>query len=439
MIKMGLNDILKKAFGKTEKAKLMESIEAVKDTYNEAETKKEAIQNAVDRIVREIKTSPNMPVIEFLKMIQKEENLSNDIIVEVTKQILDIKPEKTAIEIVEKIDLPSKDILKIIKLPDVSLEAAKKMAEEIPDEVLQKQERQRLDKIERERREAAKAKKETEIKKQLREKYKTCERIKGSDLVEELKLLERKTESKEIHTIIKQVLARKAAIEWRRSGSARVASIAQVIPPEEMLEKDFPQLVGMEFEEVKTKKEYQGPKEYEYREEDLQNLILSEIAKNVADIYNRVGIIDMPQLEKMKELTEQQEEGFISEIQQYVDAKKRKALDIEKIKKEFRGIEIDELGELRELVEKVPEKDRGEIIRTLKSTIQSKKEEPLDPEVENQLAHLRDELKHLKEEDAIEILEDTRAEVKDRRKQRREEARQKDAIIQTNNEEEHTH
>lgn len=313
---MSLKDILKKTFGKTEKAKLLESIEAVKDTYNEADTKKEAIQNAVDRIVREIKTSPNMSVTEFLKMIQKEENLSNDIIVEATRQILDIKPEKTAIEIVEKIDLPSKDILEIIKLPDVSLEAAKKMAEEIPDEVLQKQERQRLDRIERERREAAKVKKETEIKEKLRKKYITCEKIKGSDLVEELKKLQRRTESEEIHTIIKRVLARKAAIEWRRSGSTRVASIAQVISPEEMLEKDFPQLVGIEFESVKDKKEYDGPKDYQYKEEDMQNLILSEIAKKVAGIYNRVGIIDMPQLEKMKELTEQQEEGFISEVQQ---------------------------------------------------------------------------------------------------------------------------
>ncbi len=439
MIKMSLKDILKKTFGKTEKAKLLESIEAVKDTYNEADTKKEAIQNAVDRIVREIKTSPNMSVTEFLKMIQKEENLSNDIIVEATRQILDIKPEKTAIEIVEKIDLPSKDILEIIKLPDVSLEAAKKMAEEIPDEVLQKQERQRLDRIERERREAAKVKKETEIKEKLRKKYITCEKIKGSDLVEELKKLQRRTESEEIHTIIKRVLARKAAIEWRRSGSTRVASIAQVISPEEMLEKDFPQLVGIEFESVKDKKEYDGPKDYQYKEEDMQNLILSEIAKKVAGIYNRVGIIDMPQLEKMKELTEQQEEGFISEVQQYVDAKKRKTLDIEKIKKEFRGIEIDELGELRELVEKVPEQDRGEIIRKLKATIQNQKEEPLDIEVEKQLAHLRDELKHLKEEDAIEILEDTRAEVKDRRKQRREEARQNNGTTQTDDTEEYSH
>ena len=436
---MSLKDMLKKAFGKTDKAKLLESIEAVKDTYNEAETKKEAIQNAVDKIVKEIKTHPDMPVTEFLKMIQKEENLSNDIIVEATKQILDIKPEKTAVQIVEEMDLPSKDILKIIKLPDVSLESAKKMAEEIPDEVLQKQERKRLEKIERERREAAKIKKETQMKEKLRKKYTTCEKVKGSDLVEELKMLQRKTESEEIHTIIRRVLARKAAIEWRRSGTTRVASIAQVILPEEMLEKDFSQLVGIEFESVKDKKEYDGPNDYQYKEEDMQNLILSEIAKKVAGIYNRVGIIDMPQLEKMKELTEQQEEGFISEIRQYVDAPKRETLNIEKIKKQFRGIEIDELGELRELVEKIPEKDRWEIIRKLKATIQNEKEEPLDMEVEKQLGHLREEVKGLEPKDAIEILEDTRAEVKDRRKQRREEARKNNGTTQTDDTEEHSH
>lgn len=273
----------------------------------------------------------------------------------------------------------------------------------------------------------------------MKEKYTTCEKIKGSDLVEELKLLQRKTESKEIHTIIKQVLARKAAIEWRRSGSTRVASIAQVISPEEMLEEDFPQLVGTEFEDVKTKKEYQGIKEYEYGEEDLQNLILSEIAKKVAGIYNRVEIIDVPQLEKMKELTEKQEESFVSQVMQYVKEELREKLEVEKIKKQVRGIEIDELGELRELVEKIPEKDRKEYINMLKALIQNGKEEPLDVEVETELEHLRDELKDLKTEDAVEILEDTRAEVKDRRKQRREEARQNNGTTQTDNDDERSH
>lgn len=79
------------------------------------------------------------------------------------------------------------------------------------------------------------------------------------------------------------------------------------------------------------------------------------------------------------------------------------------------------------------------MIRKLKATIQNQKEEPLDIEVEKQLAHLRDELKHLKEEDAIEILEDTRAEVKDRRKQRREEARQNNGTTQTDDTEEYSH
>ena len=91
------------------------------------------------------------------------------------------------------------------------------------------------------------------------------------------------------------------------------------------------------------------------------------------------------------------------------------------------------------LVEKIPEKDRKEYIRTLKFTIQNKKEDPLAQEVENQLAHLRDELKAIKEGDAVEILEDARAEVKDRRKQRREEARQNNRITQSADNEERSH
>lgn len=418
---MSLKDIIKEMLKRQTKNKMKERIQAVKEKYNEGETEKEAIQKATDRVMKEIEEHPNMSVMDFLKMIQEEEKLSTDIVVEATKQISDVKPEETVVEIVEKIDLPSRGIQEIIKQPSVSLETAKKMAAEIPDRTIQRQERQRLEKIERERRETEKKKKESELKEELREKYKNCGKINGAKLIGELKLIQQKTESPEIHDMIKQILAMHAAIEWRQGGITRIPSITNIIPAEELLEEDFPTLVASNFETIKERLKSKGLKDYEYKEEDLQNLILVEIAKKVAKIYNKVEIIDVPESEKMKELTEEQEEMFIAEILKFVEGEKKKTINIERIKKQIRGIQDNELEELKELVERIPEEERKDYIKRLKLDIQKGKQEPLAPEIEDELTHLREELKELGITDAIEVLEDIREDIKDRKLQRKEE------------------
>lgn len=421
---MSLNDIIKEMLKRKTKSKMQDSIQAVKEQYKEGETEEEAIQKATDRVMKEIEEHPDMSVMDFLTMIQKE--LSTDIVVEAAIQISDVKPEETVAEIVKKIDLPSEGIKEIIQQPGVSLETAIKMATEIPDIAIQKQERQRLEKIERERREAEKRRRENELKGELKEKYKNCGKINGAQLIGELKEIQQKTDSVEIHDIIKQILAMQAAIEWRQGGIARIPSIASVIPAEELLEEDFPKLVGENFEKIKDLLKSKGPKDYRYKEEDLQNLILVEIAKKVAGIYNKVEIVDLPESEKMKELTEKQEETFIAEILKFVKEEKRETINIERIKKQIRGIQENELEELKELVERIPEDERKTYIKRLKLEIQNGKQEPLAPEIEGELAHLREELKGLDITDAREVLEDVREEIKDRKLLAREKQIQQD-------------
>ena len=75
--------------------RMKQRLETVKDIYHKSETEKEAIQKATTRVIEEIDKHPDMSIIEFLKLIQEEEKLSIDIIVEVTKQLSEAKPEKT--------------------------------------------------------------------------------------------------------------------------------------------------------------------------------------------------------------------------------------------------------------------------------------------------------------------------------------------------------
>ena len=70
---------------------------------------------------------PDMPVVDFLKMIQEEQELPTDIVVETTKQIPDIKSEKIAAEAVEELYLHAPQIPEIIQEADVSLKTAQKI------------------------------------------------------------------------------------------------------------------------------------------------------------------------------------------------------------------------------------------------------------------------------------------------------------------------
>ncbi|MCI8760588.1 MAG: hypothetical protein HFJ34_05685 [Clostridia bacterium] len=406
-------------FIKTRKeSKMQQRLETVKNIYHKSETENEAIQKATTRVIEEINKHPDMSIIEFLKMIQEEEKLSTDIIVEVTKQLSEAKPEKT-VAIVEKLDLPEGKLQEIIRETN-SMEVAKKIVNQIPSEELQKAERRRLEKIETQRRKAEKQKKEVELGKILSQRYETCGDIRGPVLIQELKGIKEQTESPKVYEWIQKVLAKKAAIEWRKTGMARIESMVNVIPAQEMLKGDFAKLVGGKFEMIKETQKSSVGKDYQFQEEDLQNLILREVAKNVATTYVKVGIIDIPQCEAMQQLSEEQSEMFIKEIQIYIqnkDKEKIKNFDVEKAKRKIKGIKGDELDELIDLVNRIPEDEREDYLQALRMRMEKGKQKQLDAKVAKELEKMQEELQALEAEDAIGILEGTREEIQDRKEE----------------------
>lgn len=132
---------------------LTKGVEAVKDKYDEVDTRQEAIQEAAKRVIRELEAHPDMPAIAFLKMLQDEKKLPDDVVVEASTQISEVKSEEILVELMEELDIPSKDIQYIIKKSDISVDTAKKVAEQIPDETIQEEEKRRLENIEKEKKE----------------------------------------------------------------------------------------------------------------------------------------------------------------------------------------------------------------------------------------------------------------------------------------------
>lgn len=409
---MAFKDKIGEIFNRIAKNKMQKKLDIVKDKFDESETKEEGVEEATNIVISEIQKNPNMPIIEFLKMIQEEENLPTEIVIEAIKQMSKMNTEDSTVkDAVEELDLPSRGIQDIIKEVD-SLDTAKTMANQIPDKQIKEQEKNRLAKIERERREIQKKKKEEQIKKNLKDKYINCDKIHMTNLVSDVKEVWDKNSNQDIHNIITQILARKAAIECLRYGTTRISTITKIIPPEQMLEEDFLKRVREEFEDVKEKKEYQGEKDHQYSEKELRMRILSKIAKNVAKTYQEVGIIDIPQTESMKKVTEEEEQYLIDKIQIY----EKEINNIEKIKNQIRGNKNYEVEDLIEMVTRIPEKERTDYINSFQMQIKrgNKKEIIFSEEINKKLEEMKDKLHQLNEDDRVQVIEETIENIEER-------------------------
>lgn len=398
---MGLREKLDNYFKRKAETKMQARLGTVKEVYDEIDTREIGIKEAAKRAIQEIEDHPDMSAVDFLKMIQEADELPDAVVAEVAKKIPEIKPEEVAVQVVKELDLQSQDIKKIIKNPEVSLDAAIEMANHIPDEAAKVEEEKRLAGIRRRRREEQRRQAEIRDAKELKDKYVHCNEIHITTLVNELKSIRERTDLAEVDEMIQRILARQAAIEWKRVGSARITSMEAVLPVDQMIECDFAGQVEREFEEVKGMKQYRGERGYD--KQKLQQMILSELAKKVVKSYGQVGILDIPQVEGMRNLTSEQEEEFIRQIQIYDT---EGSIDVEKVHKKIRGIKGDELEDLKAMLEKVPE-EKDDYIKEFKRQVREGRVLRLDPEVEKRITRIREELQGVKKGQAVDILEET--------------------------------
>ena len=353
---------------KRKKKKIERSVEEMENVYKDTETREEGIKETARKAIEQINLHPELAV-KFLESIQESEKLPTEIVVEAIKQIPETEqiedPEGTILEAVEKLPLASSQITDIIKETNVSIPAAKEMTNQIPNEKIREEEKNRLEEIERKRREQEKQEEEKETIKSLKEKYVNCDKIPGERLASELEEIKKKNNSPKIDEIIIQILARKAAIEWRFVGNTRLPSMYKIVSPEEMMEIDFPKLVGEEFEEIKHVKKYKGENDYSYSEENLRKLILKEISKHVASIYEEIGTIEIPQSKAMNNLNQTEEQYFIGQIQK----NSSNITNIDMIKNKIRGINNYELEDLVDMLKKLPDSERAECLKSFKKQI----------------------------------------------------------------------
>lgn len=392
---MGFEEIIKELLDR-KRYTVQEGLEAVKQVYDDSDTEKEAIKKATDRVLKEIEEHPDMSVVDFLKMIQEEENLPTDIVIETTKQIPDIKPERLAAEAVKELDLDSPQIKEIIQEADVSLNTAQKMVSQIPDKKVKEEQQRELDK-----------RKEQETLEQLQNIYDSCEDMNDIQLVRKISQIKISERTGKIEEKIRHIVAKRTALDYMQFGGPKIPTMAQIISPAEMLEIDFPFLVEKESQTIKNESDIDETKYHAYGAKEkwiVKMKILDNIAKNIARNFEEFGDINVPQLEQMKNLSDEELEIFVDQIKSSCKEEKLSDTEIERIKRQVRGEKSVELEDIVRIFQKMKPSDRERYLEMVKEDMQKKEEKTnQEEELEESVYTLQKQIGKLPKEEGIRI------------------------------------
>ena len=364
---MKLTDLVKKMIPSfnpkvdKEQKRLEQGVVAVQNVYEKSESQKEANEKAMNLVIDTIQTHPEMPVGEFLKMVQQKTALSDNSLVEIIKQMPDIKSEKATVEAVKKVDLASDAITEIIQEAPVSPVTAQKLAEQIPDEEVQKEQQAEIERKVREEQIKREQNKEKNIISKLDELYDNCGGINDTILVDDISKLniERKTE--QISERLKQIVAKKIAIDCMNFGGPKLPTLMKIMPATEMLEEDLPSLVETEYQKVKVEYEEDEKEYYKYNDERkkiVKEKILENIAKEVARNFEEIGDISIPQIDALKNLNEDEIRVFVNAVKKPGHQIEIGKNDIKMVERQLRGGSIGELENLQKMLRKMKSNDR---------------------------------------------------------------------------------
>lgn len=277
--------------GQEGKKELQQGLDSVKEAYGEAKSSDEgregAIRVAAEKAIEALIANPNMSAKELIAMINEEEGLPVDVVVKIAKQ-LPRKEEKTIVGITEEYDLPSKGLQEILNEADVSLNAARKIVAQIPDEEIQREEEKRI-------------RKEQEINnfQRLKKIYKNCVNMNDLEVVKQIKAVKqskRFEQSDRIQELISRIISKRIAIDCLEHGGPIINRMTSIVSASDMLKMDFSQKAEKEYEQLITQEEYANKKRYPYDKKLVKEKMLEVDAKEVANsAENNVTSISIPQ------------------------------------------------------------------------------------------------------------------------------------------------
>lgn len=128
------------------------------------------------------------------------------------------------------------------------------------------------------------------------------------------------SEQLKINQLVNNIIAKQMMKNYSRIATIKFQSFYAIRTPEEMFAMNIPQLVKCEYKKIPTIVREQNKKEY--KEEDCRRELLGIIANHVATKYIQDGSkkIVIPQSKEMKNISEGEEQYFLEQIKQTVEA-----------------------------------------------------------------------------------------------------------------------
>ena len=289
---------VKKEKGK-EKA-IEEVTEMLKDFLSRSEDQE------LNAIIRGIKYDTTVPVSELVEDIaitsaQEAENPDK-----VMETLGEVAPDRKIVELVENssdIPLEHKEILAKGIQDD---KTRTKIKREIKTEAEKRKEKEDLKKLQ-------KIYNEETDKEDLGDQFLQAEILKLNLNDEGILKLNLDMSSERIKQKIYQILARRMANNYMRFGDTSLSQFSCIVQPEDLFADNFETIVEQEYDK-KTKKEKEESK-FKFSKKDIEANIRRQMVKSIASFYQEYGKFNIPQSERMKELSAIDKRQFIKEIE----------------------------------------------------------------------------------------------------------------------------
>lgn len=355
-------NILKKFFTNTNPNSLQKRVEDVQSVIDTTDFQKESARKiAIDVAIRQIKEHPDMPVGDFMQMLQEETSLTDDDIATIIKKIPIIKSEKATIAAIQSTSLSDEAITDIVKEAPISLDTAEKIVNEIEDKNIQK-EQQTIIATER----------ENKILKQLSKIYDTCDNIEDPLLVELIDKLDIQEFTVEINKKLMSIISKRTAIDCMKFGTPRIPTLIRILPPIDMFESDLPFLAFKEYKYLKSEFDGEGKTYIEFTDNTkklIHKKILEELAKKSAENFDTSGLFALPQTKKFRELSAEDIHLFIKTVKTYSRDFDRSAS--RRLTRQLNGESATELHDLNTILEKMNPNERDIAIQKIVAFLRS--------------------------------------------------------------------
>ena len=101
-------------------------------------------------------------------------------------------------------------------------------------------------------------------------------------------------------------------------------------------------------------------------------MLLENIARKVAENFEEIGDISVPQIEQLRNLNEEELDDFINTVKNFCHKEMMSEDDVERMKRQLNGDTVEEWENLKRMLEKMKPKDREIAVRDFMKLLKAK-------------------------------------------------------------------